>query len=80
MRLVHERNVELSLKLRCLLIFLKSTATTIQGIPTDVNQWSLINPKQKAFYRVNYDDANRAAIVSQLLTDHTVSRNYLALA
>ena len=58
---------------------LKSTATTIQGIPTGVNQWYLINPKQQAFYRVNYDDASRAAIVSQLLADHTVSKDYIAM-
>jgi aminopeptidase N len=51
---------------------LDQTSTTIRGIPTDVNRWYLINPKQQAFYRVNYDDASRAAIVSQLLADHTV--------
>ena len=35
--------------------------------------WLMINAKQMMFYRVNYDNDTRRDIVSQLLTDHTVS-------
>jgi len=55
------------------------TATTISGVATDGAQWTLINPKQNAFYRVQYDAANRAAIASQLLADHEVWTKIVAL-
>jgi hypothetical protein len=45
----------------------------LTGLPTNLSDWILVNPKQKFFYRVNYDDANLAAIANQLVTDHTVS-------
>jgi len=53
-------------------IRLGETSATISGIPTDVNSWTLINPKQKGFFRVVYDSDNRAAIVNQLQADHSV--------
>ena len=51
-------------------------AVTIDGIPVGDNEWFIINPKQIFFYRVDYDVNTRAAIVNQLLTDHTVITSY----
>jgi aminopeptidase N len=43
----------------------------VPGFPTDLNSWAVINTKFSLYYRVQYDDASQAAIVSQLLLDNT---------
>ena len=40
--------------------------TTLTGLPTDLNQWVILNSKGRMMYRVHYDDASRNAIVAQL--------------
>jgi hypothetical protein len=50
-----------------------STATTITGLSTTAGDWFLINVKQLAFYRVNYDRTLRQELVQQLNIDHSVS-------
>lgn len=53
-------------------IDIDQTETVISGLPTDLNKWIFVNPKQMMYYRVNYDQASRDAIINQLSTDHTV--------
>ena len=55
------------------LFFEQLAEVAIPGFPIDLNSWAVINAKFSFFYRVKYDDVSHAAIVSQLLLDHTVS-------
>jgi len=57
----------------CCLLFGPRVEVTVPGFPTDLNSWAVINAKFSFFHRVVYDDVSHAAIVSQLLLDHTVS-------
>lgn len=56
-----------------MLIFL-NVATTITGLSTTPGDWFMINPKQQAFYRVNYDQVLRQEIVLQLNVNPSVRK------
>jgi len=49
-----------------------SSSATLTGIPTTAGDWFMINVKQLAFYRVQYDSSSHRDIVNQLITDYTV--------
>jgi len=51
---------------------INDTEVVLTGLPTSTSDWVILNPKQKLYYRVNYDDENMAAIANQLTTNHTV--------
>jgi aminopeptidase N len=41
----------------------------LTGLPVGFNDWFMVNPKGRMFYRVHYDDLSRQAIVNQLETN-----------
>lgn len=45
------------------------TMTTLSGLPLDQNQWVMLNPKGRNYYRVHYDDASRWAIINAINTN-----------
>jgi len=50
-------------------IDIDQSETTITGLPTDLSEWVILNTKGRMYYRVNYDDASRAAINDVLTTN-----------
>lgn len=52
----------------------------LTGLPTNLNDWVIVNPKQRFFYRVLYDEYSHAAIVSQLVADHTMGQKIINIS
>jgi aminopeptidase N len=48
----------------------------LTGLSTNMEDWVIINPKFRFYYRVMYDDISFAALVIQLVNDHTVIEHH----
>jgi len=66
---VAKKEVSILLKYKLFLY----TETTLTGLPTDLNQWVILNSKGRMYYRVHYDDVSRDAIVAELIANPHVS-------
>ncbi|CAH1790157.1 unnamed protein product [Owenia fusiformis] len=53
------------------MIWMNEETKSLNGLPTDTNDWVLVNVNQMGYYRVDYDTTNWNALIGQLNVSHT---------
>ncbi|CAH1790172.1 unnamed protein product [Owenia fusiformis] len=52
------------------IIWMNEETKSLNGLPTETNDWVLVNVNQIGYYRVDYDTANWNALIAQLNDNH----------